>query len=326
MNPLEPAPLRPTDIAVADNMVNARDVAAGDIDSSPARPRLSRRGFLVRGVGLVGLSAAGVAGYATAIEPERLVTTTYRVTPPGWQSGPLRIAAIADIHAGGPNMALEHIRRIVDRTNALAPDIVVLLGDFVASHRFVTERVPAAVWAGELARLGAPLGVWAILGNHDWWHDLADVRGALGGVGIPVLENRAMLFGTGSRRFWLAGLGDQLAHPLGHGNFRGVDDLAGTLAQVTTDHPVVLLVHEPDIFTQVPDRVALTLAGHTHGGQVRIPLIWPHLVPSRYGARFAYGHIVETGRHMIVSGGLGTSIVPVRFGVPPEIVHVVIGA
>ena len=76
----------------------------------------------------------------------------------------------------------------------------------------------------------------------------------------------------------------------------------------------------------MPDRVALTLAGHTHGGQIRLPMIWPTLVPSHYGARFAYGHIVEAGRHMVVSGGLGTSIVPVRLGVPPEIVHIEIGA
>jgi predicted MPP superfamily phosphohydrolase len=88
---------------------------------------------------------------------------------------------------------------------------------------------------------------------------------------------------------------------------------------------VILLAHEPDIFVRVPRRVSLTLAGHTHGGQIRIPLLWPGFVPSRYGARFAYGHIVEGGRHMIVSGGLGTSFPPVRLGVPPEIVHVEIG-
>jgi predicted MPP superfamily phosphohydrolase len=303
-------------------MVNARDP-----DGGAGRPaRLSRRALVLGGAGLVGLGAVGTVDYAAAIEPGELVTTTYRITPPGWTSGRLRIAAIADLHAGGPNMALEHIRRTVDQTNALAPDIVVLLGDYVATHRFVTEHVPDAVWASEFARLSAPLGVWAILGNHDWWFDLTGVRAALGKVGIPILENRALLLGEGKRRFWLAGLGDQIAHRLGRGAFRGVDDLDGTLAQVTTADPVILLVHEPDVFPRVPDRVALTLAGHTHGGQIRVPFIWPHWVPSRYGARFAYGHIVETGRHMVVSGGLGTSFVPVRFGVPPEIVHIEIGA
>ena len=89
---------------------------------------------------------------------------------------------------------------------------------------------------------------------------------------------------------------------------------------------MILLVHEPDIFTQVPPRVALTLAGHTHGGQIVFPMMPPLWVPSEYGARFAYGHIVEQGRHMIVSGGLGCSNVPLRLGVPPEIVRVTLGA
>jgi len=128
--------------------------------------------------------------------------------------------------------------------------------------------------------------------------------------------------GVEGNRFWLAGLGDQIAHRVGHGEFRGEDDLPGTLARVRTDDPIILLVHEPDIFPKVPDNVALTLAGHTHGGQIRVPLIWPWLVPSAYGARYAYGHIIEDHRQMIVSGGLGTSIVPLRLGVPPEIVHV----
>ena len=127
-------------------------------------------------------------------------------------------------------------------------------------------------------------------------------------------------------RFWLAGIGDQLAIQLGHGHYRGVDDLPLTLSRIKTDDPVLLMVHEPDIFPHVPERVALTFAGHTHGGQIRLPLIWPKFVPSRYGARFAYGHIVERERHLIVSGGLGTSIIPARLGVPPEIVHIELGA
>jgi len=308
--------------------MNPLDPAASD---SPIRrpyglPRLSRRGFLVGSAGLVGISGASTAGYAAAIEPSRLITTTYRITPPDWQAPPLRIAAIADPHAGGPNMTIEHIRRTVDQTNALAPDLIVLLGDYIATHRFVTERVPYAAWAAEYARLTAPLGVYAILGNHDWWHDVTGVRQAFAKVGIPVMENRAVLLGAGSRRFWLAGLGDQLAYRLGPNRHRGVDDLAGTLAQVTTDHPVILLAHEPDIFPTVPDRVAITLAGHTHGGQIRIPLLWEQHIPSRFGTRYVYGHIVESGRHMVVSGGLGTSFVPVRLGVPPEIVHIAIGA
>ena len=118
------------------------------------------------------------------------------------------------------------------------------------------------------------------------------------------------------------GLAIKWRYRLGHGHFRGVDDLPGTLAKIRSPEPVILLAHEPDIFVHVPDRVSLTLAGHTHGGQIRIPYVWTPYVPSAYGDRFAYGHIVEGGRHMVVSGGLGTSHIPVRLGVPPEVVRI----
>jgi len=295
-----------------------------------SRRVVTRRGFLRRSVGLVGvagLATGGAASYAAAEAAFELTVTDYRPVPRNWPAGRrLTIAVIADLHAGGPNLGLARVERVVDTANALGCDLVVLLGDFFATHHFVTERVPPAAWAGQLARLRAPLGVWAIFGNHDWWFDIDGTRHALAQVKIPVLENRAVLIGETGQRFWLAGLGDQLAHRLGHGLFRGVDDLPGTLAQLRGDDPAILLIHEPDIFTQVPDRVALTLAGHTHGGQIRVPLLWPHWVPSAYGARFAYGHIVESDRHMIVSGGIGTSEVPLRLGMPPEIVRVELGA
>ncbi|MGB6543780.1 MAG: metallophosphoesterase, partial [Xanthobacteraceae bacterium] len=255
-----------------------------------------------------------------------LVVTRYAPALPGWPKGrKLSITVIADLHAGGPDMMLEHIREVVDTANSLKSDLIVLLGDYIARYRFATEQVSEAEWSAELARLHAPLGTWAILGNHDWWYDLARVRSALANARIPVLENKAVRLGGGGAPFWLAGIGDQLAFRLGHGRYRGVDDLAGTLAQIGTDDPVLLLVHEPDIFTRVPARVALTLAGHTHGGQIRLPLIWPAFVPSKYGARFAYGHVIEDERHLIVSGGLGTSIIPARLGVPPEVVQVQLG-
>jgi uncharacterized protein len=291
------------------------------------KPRLTRRRFLSAGAGVLGVAAA-TGAYAGAIEPLELTVTRYAPTLPGWPAGhTLSITVIADLHAGGPDMTLPHIRRVVDTAQALQSDLVVLLGDFKAWYRhFKLEPVADPLWADELARLKAPLGTWAILGNHDWWHDLAGVRSALAAVRIPVLENDAVHLGPVGRQFWLAGIGDQLAHRLGRGQYRGIDDLPGTLKRIQTDDPVLLLVHEPDIFPNVPDRIALTLAGHTHGGQIRVPLVWPHFVPSQYGARFAYGHVIEGGRHMIVSGGLGTSIIPARLGVPPEIVHVTLGA
>lgn len=193
-------------------------------------------------------------------------------------------------------MTARHIEHVIDSANLDPPDPVLLLGDYFATHRFVTAHTPHPVWAAALARLRARLGTWAVFGNHDWWYDLGRVRTALAKVGIPVLHNRAVLLGDAGQKFWLAGLGDQLAHRLGPHRFRGVDDLPRTLGQVDSDDPVILMLHEPDGFTKVPDR--LSIAGHTHGGQVRVPLVWPRFVPSAHGARFAYGHIVEHGRHL----------------------------
>ncbi len=295
-----------------------------------ARPSgLTRRGLLKAGLALggAGLIVPGTAAYAAAEAANDLIVTDYRPAPPNWpEAHRLRITVIADLHAGGPNMGLNRVRQVVDAAQALNSDLIVILGDFFATHPFVTERVPHPAWAAELGRLKARLGVYTILGNHDWWYDIDGVRNALKGARIPVLENDAVLLDDSGRRFWLAGLGDQLAHRLGPGQFEGVDDLPGTLKRVTTGDPVILLAHEPDIFTEVPARVALTIAGHTHGGQIVLPFMPPLWTPSEYGARFAYGHIVEQGRHMIVSGGLGCSKVPLRLGVPPEIVRVTLGA
>ena len=294
------------------------------------RPRrhagLTRRSLILGAAGLTTLVGPVTAAYAGIEAAQALQVTRYRLTPPTWRAGHrLSITVIADLHAGGPNMGLARIRNIVDVANLQRSDLVVLLGDYFATHRFITEVVPPEAWAGELARLRAPLGVYAILGNHDWWHNVGGTRGAFADVKIPVLENDALLLGKPGAKFWLAGLGDQLAHKLGPHNYRGVDDLPGTLKRVATDDPVILLAHEPDVFPTVPDRVALTLCGHTHGGQIRIPFLWEHFVPSIYGARYAYGHIIEDGRHLIVSGGLGTSSIPARLGVQPEILRIEIG-
>jgi predicted MPP superfamily phosphohydrolase len=295
----------------------------------PVAPAVSRRALLRRGLALAGASTVVLASpgaYAAAEAAFELVVTRYAPAAPGWPHGQkLTITVIADLHAGGPNMGLARVRQVVNTANTLNGDMVVLLGDYFATHPFVTEHVAPAAWAGELARLNAPLGIFAILGNHDWWYGIAAVRRALADVRIPILENDAVHLGRAGQRFWLAGLGDQIAYFLGPDRFRGVDDLPGTLAKIEDDDPVVLLVHEPDIFVKVPERVSLTLAGHTHGGQIRLPFREPTWTPSRYGARFSYGHIVEGGRHMIVSGGLGCSKIPVRLGVPPEIVQVTLG-
>jgi predicted MPP superfamily phosphohydrolase len=224
-------------------------------------------------------------------------------------------------------MPLSRIEEIVEVTNRLEPDLVVLLGDFVAGMaRFRTALVSPEAWGRALSRLEAPLGVRAVLGNHDWWTDVAVVRDALTVNRIPVMENDVELISPdGHPGFWLAGLGDQLANRVGHRRFEGVDDVPGTLAKVRDNRPIVMLAHEPDIFATVPDRVWLTLSGHTHGGQVNLPIAGRVVVPSAYGDRYAYGHVAEKGRNLIVSGGLGCSVLPIRFGVPPEIVIVELG-
>lgn len=296
---------------------------------------MTRRGFLK---GLLGATLAGLFAslWAFLVEPAfRLRVRRWRVASPGWAAPPLKIAVIADIHVGEPYISRARVGRIVRRANALAPDLTLILGDLVAGHRFLTREVPLAEAAAELAALSAPMGVFAVLGNHDWWDDLAAQRRRGGPVlaglaleanGIPVLENRAVRLGEGAGAFWLAGLGDQLALAEGGGRFAGVDDLPGTLAQIADDGaPAILMAHEPDIFPHVPSRVALTLSGHTHGGQVRL-FGWSPVVPSRYGNRYAYGHVREAGRDLVVSGGIGCSILPVRFGVTPEITVIELSA
>lgn len=298
---------------------------------------ISRR-HLIRSVG--GLSALGIstAAYGVGVEPElRPRITRYHLAPRQWPTDfPLKIAVIADIHACDPWMSLQRIEAIVDQANALKPDLVVLLGDYVAGHRYVTRLIPAAEWARVLTGLRAPLGIHAVMGNHDYWDDKIVQRAgrgttvahrALDAAGIPVYENDVVRLTKDGRSFWLAGLGDQLAYaPVqrfrGTARF-GADDLAGTLAKVTDDAPVILLAHEPNIAWRVPARVALQLSGHTHGGQVRL-LGWSPAIRGPNGGQLAYGH-VRLKCDVIISGGLGCSLMPVRVGVPPEIVEVTLG-
>jgi predicted MPP superfamily phosphohydrolase len=172
------------------------------------------------------------------------------------------------------------------------------------------RTVEPELTAAELSRLKGRLGVFSTLGNHDWWYNAFRVKSALEGAGIRVLENDVVHIKRNGAAIWLIGLGDL---------WEGSPDIAKALAKVTDDAPVIALTHNPDIFPQIPARVALTIAGHTHGGQVAIPFIGRPIVPSQFGQRYAIGHIVDGGKNLFVTPGLGTSIVPVRFRVPPEI-------
>lgn len=294
----------------------------------------SRRQFLT-GFGSAAALGASTGAYGFVIEPRfRLVVTRYAPVLPRWTPGlGLRVAVLADFHVGEPFMPLDRIAEIVDATNALAPDLVLLLGDYPAGPSVTFRKVPLVDFARVIAGLRAPLGVHAVLGNHDWWDDKHAQRRRDGPVeaqrvleahGIPVMENTVLRLVKDGHPFWIAGLGDQEPFVL-WGDARGRDDLPGTLARLTDEAPVILMAHEPDIFLDVPERVSLTLSGHTHGGQIRLFGYSP-VIPSVRGNDFAYGHIVRGGRHMIVSGGFGVSRVPIRIGVPPEIVLLELGA
>lgn len=271
----------------------------------------------------VALAALVVAAlWAFWLEPASVTVRRVSLRVPGWRAEHrgLRVAVLTDLHVGSPHVGLDKLRRVVARTNDERPDLVVLLGDFliggkdgepgeggVVGGTFV-EPEPIAE---ELRGLRAPLGVFAVLGNHDCWYDCGRVARALEGAGVGVLVNRAARVERGGRAFWLGGLADL---------WTGTPDVGGVLRQAGGEEPVILLTHNPDIFPEVPPRVSLTLAGHTHGGQVNFPLAGRLVVPSRFGRRYAMGHVVEGGRHLFVSGGVGTSIIPVRFRVPPEVV------
>ncbi len=248
-----------------------------------------------------------MAVWAFGIEPGMLVVRHLRMELPGWNSD-LRIAVLSDLHIGSPHVGLDKLRKIVERTNAESPALIVVLGDFVTggpNGRRSGGFVEPELIAQELKKLRAPLGVYAVLGNHDWWYDGERVAKALTDAGIPVLENRAVHVG----HIWLGGIADYWTRE---------PAVAGTLRQVKSDDPVVLITHNPDIFPEVPSRVSVTLAAHTHGGQVKLPIIGTLITTSKLG--YNAGEYVEQGRHLFVTTGIGTSILPVRFGVPPEIV------
>ena len=211
---------------------------------------LTRRLFL-QGGGALLLSPLALGSYAFAIEPGfRLDVTSYHVTPPNWPQGlVLKAAVIADIHACEPLMPAARVRSIAELANRMQPDIIFILGDFNAGHRMVSAPVFPHQWGEALSVLKAPLGVYAILGNHDWWHGALPgmrsdgaqgIRRALHHANIKLLENELVRLTKGDKAFWIAGLGDQMGRRVGRNAFEGLDDLPGTLGQVSDDgagHP-----------------------------------------------------------------------------------------
>ena len=228
--------------------------------------------------------------------------------PPGLDG--LRVALVADLHAGGPQVREDRLRGLVTEVNALGADLIVLLGDYVDTEVTGARRIPPAVVASILADLQAPAGVVAVLGNHDWLHEGHRMGDALRGAGVTLLENAAVRTEVRGVELWIAGVADHTERD---------SHVGEALSAVPDGAPVLLLTHNPDVFPFVPDRVALTLAGHTHGAQVDLPLLRGKVIPSRYGTRFKGGHVVEHGRQLFVSRGVGQSGQPVRFNAPPEV-------
>ncbi|HKQ62272.1 MAG TPA: metallophosphoesterase, partial [Candidatus Polarisedimenticolaceae bacterium] len=287
---------------------------------SPYSRWLGPRGRRIRTALLLAAAAAVALGlWGFWWEPAHFRTVETVLEPPDWPAalGGLRVAVLGDLHVGSPFHGLDQLERIVAATQRLRPDLVLLCGDYVIHDVIGGRFVAPEPIAERLAGLRARRGVWAVLGNHDAWFDAPRVRLALENAGIPVLEDRAVKLGSGPDGLWLVGVGDF---------WTARHDVAGALAQVTDGAPVVLFTHNPDVFPDVPARVALTVAAHTHGGQVRLPGFGPPVVPSIYGRRYAAGLVVEDGRALFVTTGLGTSIVPVRWGVPPEITLLVLEA
>lgn len=289
------------------------------------------------GAGLLGLFAAAAYPFIEALGRPRIANYAPEIC--GWPPGlRLRVAVIADIHACEPWMSQRRIEGICAQTQELGADIILLLGDYVSGMKLVTDQVHTSQWAPALGRLSAPLGVHAILGNHDYWEDRAFQKDpsttpatllALREAGIATYVNEAIRLEKDGHAFWLAGLGDQLGllpgRAFGRKRMAGLDNLDATLAAITDDAPVVLMAHEPDIFPSVPERVSLTLSGHTHGGQISL-FGWRPWAASIGSRRFPAGSFNVDGRQLIVSRGLGCSVVPVRFGSWPEIVLLDLGA
>ena len=259
------------------------------------------------------LLGLGLAAWGFWWEPASLTVRRDAVPVPGWPKAlaGLRVAVLTDLHVGSPYKGLDALRELVRRTNELEPDLILLPGDFVIQGILGGEYVHPDDLAPVLAELRAPLGVFAVMGNHDWWlRRPRELIAAFGENGIPLLLDEAVHIERGPAPFWVVGIGDfwETEH-----------DVEAALAMVTDDAPVIAFTHNPDVFPDIPARVNLTVAGHTHGGQVYVPFVGRPVVPSEFGERFAIGLIEEQGRALYVSSGVGTSILPVRFMVAPEI-------
>jgi uncharacterized protein len=252
----------------------------------------------------VGITARGYWN-ATRDPVVRRATLTIADWPA--DAPPLRVLHISDIHVAGPDMPPDRLARLVQQFNALRPDLVTIGGDLVSDRRAATRHYSADAVVAPLGALQARLGVVVTLGNHDHWYAPAELRAALERRGITVLANRAVRRGP----LIIGGVDD---------DYSGHDDVPATFAEMAAlgAGPRILLTHSPDIVPDLPSAVGATLAGHTHCGQIALPFIGPLSYVSRYGRRFGCGVIRDVHGPVVVGAGLGTSIVPLRYGTRPD--------
>jgi predicted MPP superfamily phosphohydrolase len=254
--------------------------------------------------------------YAWFVEPNQLVVRNVEIVSEDWHGAPLTIAAISDTHVGGPHVDAARMGRIVRRINALRPELVVLLGDYVNGHLHPFERTPAEnqeITGGvaTFAAIRARFGVIGVIGNHDVWYDRTDVQSAMENAGVATLWNRHIVIRrSGSEAIVIAGLADFTT---------GDPDFAAALDGAPEGADTLVISHSPDPFANMRRGPALMLAGHGHCGQVTVPFLGRPIVPL-VNDRYSCGLILEDGKQMYVTAGIGTSMIPVRFLNPPEIV------
>jgi uncharacterized protein len=244
---------------------------------------------------------------------QRHVVQRHALTLPGWPRfpRPLRIAFLSDFHLGSHSGDVARFTAIAGEVAAHAPDLVLFGGDYMNMQLFGGGRVPPKIIASILSRIAAPCGRFGVLGNHDYVYGKAAVAAALREAGIAVLDHGRGSFAYENHSIDIVGLSDaHIVWPEGQ----------SLLSNLAPDRPAIVLTHDPAHFAGVPAGPFLTLAGHTHGGQIRLPGIGLLTNASAAPMHWSHGLVVEGGRHMIVTAGLGTSGVPLRIGVPPEFV------